>query len=100
MWEHLVLDILRTHLNESQLFYWRDKSRREIDFIIKRPGNSVDIVECKINPDKLSPEYIKTFRESYPKGNNFCFSPYVTEAYTWENMGIKINFIGSVKDLQ
>lgn len=100
LWEHLVLDILRTHINESQLFYWRDKSGREVDFVIKKPGNTVDIIECKINPDRLSLKQIKTFRELYPYGNNFCFSPYISDSYTLEKNSIKINFIGSVKDLR
>jgi predicted AAA+ superfamily ATPase len=34
-WEHLVLDILRTVIDDQKLFYWRDKSGREIDLVIK-----------------------------------------------------------------
>ena len=34
LWEHLVLDTLRGLFSDGSLFYWQDKSRREVDFII------------------------------------------------------------------
>jgi predicted AAA+ superfamily ATPase len=97
LWEHLVLDTLRTHLPNQQVYYWRDKSNREIDFVLKKQGNSVDTVECKINPDHLSVSHIKTFRESYPKGENYCYSPFIDETYSLNLDGIKVNFIGSAE---
>jgi len=99
LWEHLVLDLLRTRFMEHQIFYWRDKSGREIDFVIKGLGNSIDIIECKINPDKLSSVHLKKFREIYPTGNNYCFSPHIIDSYKVEKNGLLTIFIGSVNDI-
>ncbi|HEQ60653.1 MAG TPA: ATP-binding protein, partial [Firmicutes bacterium] len=45
LWEHLVLDELRVSYPNRAIHYWRDKSRREIDFAIDRGRNVVDAVE-------------------------------------------------------
>jgi hypothetical protein len=81
LWEHLVLDTLRFHFGDENIFYWQDKSRREIDFVIRRERDRVDIVECKINPDKLNVAPILAFRKLYPKGKNIIISPVVKKLY-------------------
>ncbi|MBF0287142.1 MAG: ATP-binding protein [SAR324 cluster bacterium] len=81
MWEHLVLDELRVNEINNNLYYWRDKSQREIDFVIKKPGNRVDTVECKINPDNFSPKALNAFRNIYPDGNNYLLSPMIQDPY-------------------
>jgi predicted AAA+ superfamily ATPase len=52
LWEHLVLDVLRASVRSDALFYWRDKSGREVDFAI-RQGRQVHAVECKVSPDRV-----------------------------------------------
>ncbi|MEA5111851.1 hypothetical protein SDC9_27634 [bioreactor metagenome] len=99
LWEHMVLDMLRSHFPENRLFYWRDKSDREIDFVIKRQGDAVDIIECKINPDHLSIKPIAVFREIYPLGNNYCYSPFTDNPYLIEKNGLKIKYIGSLDQM-
>jgi len=99
LWEHLVLDMLRSHVPNNQLFYWRDKSNREIDFVIKRPGNSVDIIECKVNPDHLSLKPLLIFREIYPNGKNYCYSPFIDESYSIEKNDLKIKYIGKLDQI-
>jgi predicted AAA+ superfamily ATPase len=54
LWEHLVLDVLRASVGSEKLFYWRDKSGREVDFVV-RQGRQAHAIECKVNPDRLSP---------------------------------------------
>lgn len=81
LWEHLVLDTLRTIESENNLFFWRDKSGREIDFVIKKERHNVDVFECKINPANFSLKPLKVFREIYPHGRNFCISPNISESY-------------------
>ncbi len=44
LWEHLVLDMLRSHIPENRIFYWRDKSDREIDFVIQRTEHEIDVI--------------------------------------------------------
>jgi len=77
LWEHLVLDSLRFHYADEDIFYWQDKSQREIDFVIRRGRDRVDVVECKINPDKLDATPAETFRALYPEGDNYVVSPAV-----------------------
>ena len=81
LWEHLVLDTLRFHFRDETIFYWQDKSHREIDFVIRGERDQVDIVECKINPDKLNVAPILAFRNLYPKGENIIVSPVVKKSY-------------------
>lgn len=99
LWEHLVLDELRVDIEEKggALYYWRDKSQREIDFIIKRSENTVDTVECKINPDGFSPRSLKIFRELYPKGRNYLISPNIIESYQIRYGDHLVEFIGQIE---
>jgi hypothetical protein len=77
LWEHLVLDSLRFRYADEDILYWQDKSRREIDFVIRRGRDRVDVVECKINPDRLDATATEAFRAVYPTGNNYVVSPAV-----------------------
>jgi len=77
LWEHLVLDSVRFRHADDAIYYWQDKSRREIDFVIRRSRDQVDVVECKINPDRLDPTPVEAFRALYPAGDNYVVSPAV-----------------------
>ncbi|MFC1889376.1 ATP-binding protein [Thermodesulfobacteriota bacterium] len=81
LWEHLVLDALRTFEDDGNIYYWRDKSGREVDFIIRRQDERVDAVECKVNPDHFDPGYLAVFRSLYPEGGNYVVSPMVKTPY-------------------
>lgn len=80
LWEHLVLDVLRSATGAEGLFYWRDKSDREVDFVVRR-GRAIHAVECKINPDRFDPESLIVFRGLYPHGRNYLVCPGVEEPY-------------------
>ncbi|MBI5528482.1 MAG: DUF4143 domain-containing protein [Deltaproteobacteria bacterium] len=80
LWEHLVLDVLRTAAGAEEVCYWSDKSGREVDFVVRR-GRGADAVECKINPDKFDPGPLSVFRSSYPEGRNFVVCPGVTRTH-------------------
>lgn len=90
LWEHLVLDML--HVGFGSVFYWTDKYGNEIDFVFKGTGKEVHTVECKINPDKYSPTAIKKFREYYPEGRNFCYSPHIKNQYMLSFGNITVSF--------
>jgi len=81
LWEHLVLDSLRFHFSDENIFYWQDKSHREVDFVIRRSRDCVDVVECKMNPDKLDVGSIQVFRSMYPEGENYIASPSAKKPY-------------------
>jgi len=80
LWEHLVLDVLRTATGSEGLFYWRDKSGREIDFVV-RQGRDAHVVECKINPDRFDAAAIVEFRRLYPRGQNYLACPGTGDPY-------------------
>ena len=81
LWEHLVLDALRFRHSEDGIFYWRDKAGREVDFVIRRGRDRVDLVECKMDPDELDGTAVRAFRAIYPSGENFLASPAAKEPY-------------------
>ena len=82
LWEHLALDILQSVYGEESVFYWREKTGHELDFVIPGKRAVVTAIECKINPDKFRPESLLVFRSKYPDGENWVLSPGVKTAYT------------------
>ena len=98
LWEHLVLDALRFRCADEDIFYWQDKSRREVDFVIRRERDRLDVVECKINPGKFNPVAVDAFRSLYPKGDNYIVSPVVKQPYRVRR-GNRVFTICTTKDL-
>lgn len=80
LWEHLVLDTLLA-IPVPKIHYWRDKQRREVDFVLPRGRDAVDAIECKWNVDAFDPRGLAAFRENYPKGRNFLVGPIVSPSY-------------------
>jgi len=89
LWEHLVLDVLRTASGGLGLGYWRDKSDREIDFVVAR-GREVHAIECKLTPSRFDPANLTVFRQQYPRGRNILVSPGVTEPYDIRAKGLVV----------
>jgi len=81
LWENLVLDELRASLPARTIHYWRDKSQREVDFVIEHGRGNVDAVEAKIQVESFDGRSLAVFRDSYPRGNNYLVSPFVADPY-------------------
>lgn len=94
LWEHLVLDTLRAATGGEGLSHWRDKSGREVDFVIRR-GREVDAVECKVNPDRFDPASLAVFRTAYPEGRNYLVCPGVQKAYQRRFGGLVVRVAGT-----
>jgi predicted AAA+ superfamily ATPase len=90
LWEHLVLDMLRVVY--GKVYYWKDKDKTEIDFIVKGGRSEFHAIECKINPDKYLPSAIRKFRKYYPKGRNYCFCPHIHAPFKLSFDGIEVHF--------
>lgn len=75
LWEHLAFEYLTALNPQRTLRYWRDTSGRELDFVIPKERDAVDVFECKWSPDDFSPDALKVFRAAYPKGENFLLCP-------------------------
>ncbi len=88
LWEHLVIDALRSCHADDSIFYWRDKSGREIDFVVRRGRERVDTIECKINLEKLTTTATEVFRGYYPEGDNYMVSPGVETSYSIRRGGL------------
>ena len=75
LWEHLVLDTLRSRHPDENVFYWRDKAGREVDFVVRRAEGRLDAIECRIDPDEVEPRSIAAFRRRYPSGRDYVVAP-------------------------
>lgn len=98
LWEHLVLDALRFGNADEDIFYWQDKSRREVDFVVRRTRDQVDAIECKINPDRFNIVPIEAFRNLYPQGENYIVTPHSKSAYRIRRNN-RVYTVCTVKDL-
>ena len=81
LWEHMVLEFILAQGDEPKVQYWRDTAGREVDFIIPRGRDAVDLIECKWNPEELDPSAARTFRLYYPRGSNYLISPMTGRGY-------------------
>jgi len=75
LWEHLVLEHLQAFFPYTPIRYWRDKSGREVDFVLARRRDEVDAIECKWDPGAFDSAALQVFRGYYPKGRNYLVTP-------------------------
>jgi uncharacterized protein len=75
LWEHLVLEHLQAHFPDQPVRYWRDTNGRELDFVLARARDEVDVVECKWDPGAFDSRALEVFRRFYPNGRNYLVSP-------------------------
>jgi predicted AAA+ superfamily ATPase len=80
LWEHLVLESLIA-AGVEKVLYWRDKSQREVDFVVPRGREQVDAIECKWRPQEFKTRGLAAFRSNYPKGRNWVVSPIEGKSY-------------------
>jgi hypothetical protein len=98
LWEHLVLDALRVCTGDLDLFYWRDKSGREVDFLVRGTGGRVDAIECKISPDRFEPASLLVFRSAFSGGRNYLICPSVDAPFA-RRYGDLVVRVGSCQTL-
>jgi len=66
LWEHLVLDELMTAFGRDSLFYWRDKQKREVDFVLARRGHVPIAIECKWRDGRAGALNFAAMRQLHP----------------------------------
>lgn len=94
LWEHLVLDSLRfRHLDEN-IFYWRDKAGREVDFVVRRSEGRLDTFECKMNSDDVEARAVQAFRHRYPLGRDYVVVPLADRPYRIRRGGREFTVTG------
>lgn len=94
LWEHLVLNEMHGRWQRRDIQYWRDKGRREVDFVLAGRGRDPVAIECKWTAERFETEGISAFRKIHPKGRNFVVSSDVDEPYEKEMQGNRIRFVG------
>ncbi len=81
LWEHVVLEHLQAHFPDTPVRYWRDRSGREVDFVLALRRDEVDAIECKWDAGSFDPAGLDAFRRYYPAGRNYLVTP-ADAAYT------------------
>jgi len=90
LWEHLVLEHLQAHFPALQICYWRDRSGREIDFVLARGRDRVDAIESKWDPAAFDGRALAALRQHYPAGTNYLVTPSGNPAYTADVRGLEV----------
>jgi hypothetical protein len=75
--------------------FWRDRSQREIDFVLPRGRGAADALECKWSPVSHDGRNLAAFRALHPKGRNFVVAPYVAEPYRTKIAGLEVTVLGA-----
>ena len=66
LWEHLVLDELKVRFAAGEIFYWRDKQKHEVDFVLARRGARPLAIECKWKLQSPGKSNYSFFQSLYP----------------------------------
>lgn len=91
LWEHVVLEYLQAH-DQPDVRYWRDAAGREIEFVIARNCDTIDVIECKWDPARFDATAVRVFRQSYPNGKNYVLSPQTAPKYSKRMAALEFQF--------
>jgi predicted AAA+ superfamily ATPase len=96
-WEHLVLNEIFARSQSPGILTWRDKQKREVDFVWaprgRAPrGRAPTAIEAKWRAESFEPRGMVAFRALHPDGRNFVIASDVTEAYTRRVAGLEVTF--------
>ena len=94
LWEHIVLERLRSDPLAPKVMYWRDKDQHEIDFVLPAGRDAVDAIECKWTSARFDPKNLQVFRALHPAGKNFVVSTNVPKPFTRTVDGLAVTFTG------
>lgn len=99
LWEHYVLNEIHTKLQTRKIYYWRDKQKHEIDFIIQKSRTQALItIECKWLLKEFDPRNLKIFRQQYPNGKNYVVTTDTSNTFQKNYDGLSVQFV-NLQDL-
>jgi uncharacterized protein len=98
LWEHFVLNQLRAILQDYPINYWRNKSKQEIDFVIKKRGENPIAIETKWDSSNFDPKNLLAFRKLHPEGRNYLISSNIKKPISRKFGNLEVVFCG-IKDL-
>lgn len=94
LWEHYVLNELRSVLQGREIHYWRDKARHELDFVVARDPERPIAIEAKWSEEAFDPKALLAFRALYPEGDNLVVAHDVGRAHVRRFGGLSVRFVG------
>lgn len=92
--EHLVLETLQSLEALPRIHYWRDKEKREVDFILPFDRDRIDAIEVKWNQDAFEPRSLRAFRSHYPAGRNWIVTAQTVASFERNVSGLDVTFVG------
>jgi predicted AAA+ superfamily ATPase len=102
LWEHFVLNEMMARTQSRKIYYWRDKQKHEVDFIVTKNQSEPMVIECKWTTADFDPANVKIFRRLYPKGLNFVVASDVKRSYSRNYDDVIVKFVdleGLIKGL-
>jgi len=91
--EHLVLNQLLTQISKENFHYWRDKSKNEIDLVLKLRGRDPIALECKWTSTSFESKALRKFREIHKNGINLIVCQDATKVIHKQFDGIKVDIV-------
>ncbi len=92
--EHLVLNELLAAMPRESIYYWRDKQKRQVDFVTK-PGRGAPVtaIECKVNSARFDPAALRAFRALHPGGKNLVVCLDLAAPYSARAGDLEIRYV-------
>jgi predicted AAA+ superfamily ATPase len=94
LWEHYVLNEIRSLRPDLSVRYWRDKQQHEVDFVLAPPGAPPLALECKWSAASFEPGPLRSFRRKYPQGANLVVTADAGAGFEREMAGLRVRFLG------
>lgn len=92
--EHLVLNELLAHVPRDRVFYWRDKQKHEVDFVVRPArGQKPVAIECKASSRAFDPAGLRAFRAHHPGGQNLVVCLDLAEPVVTRVGGLEVRFV-------
>lgn len=97
LWELFVLNEILARTQSRKIYYWRDKQKHEVDFIMGTQAEPV-VIECKWTATDFDPANVKIFRKHYKRGRNLVVVSDVKRSYSRNYDDVTVKFV-SLEDL-
>jgi predicted AAA+ superfamily ATPase len=98
LWEHFVLNQICAHGWSGSLRYWRDKQKREVDFVLLRRGKPPLAIETKWKAGQAEHHNLLAFHASYPEADLVVVASDIDRSYQRTSKGVPIRYV-SLKGL-
>ena len=95
LWEHYVLNEIRSLRPRLSPQHWRDKQKHEVEFVLRGAAGSPPVtLEAKWSAEAFDPSNLRVFRRHYPDGANYVVAQDVRRRYTRNYGDLQVHFAG------